>query len=279
MWSLLELLPQPVEMTVLDVGAALIERPIYQHLVERGCARVIGFEPNAGECERLNRTYGGAHRFLPHFVGNGEPATFYETNWAATGSLYEPNTPLLEKFQNLAELVTPVGAAAVATVRLDDLPEVGDVDFVKIDVQGSELNVFRGAERVLAGVVAIQTEVEFVELYRGQPMFADVDTHLRSRGFQFHTFAGMGRRAFKPLLIDNDLNRGLRQDLWADALYVRDWMRLPQILDVKLLRYALIAHDLFSSFDLAHYLMMELDRRHGSTLAGAYLKRLTQQKP
>jgi len=35
--------------------------------------------------------------------------------------------------------------------------------------------------------VLIQTEVEFVELYKGQPMFADVDIFLRASGFQFHT--------------------------------------------------------------------------------------------
>jgi FkbM family methyltransferase len=278
-WSLLELLPETVAITVLDVGAALVERPIYQHLVERGRARIIGFEPDAQECERLNRTYGGAHCFLPHFVGDGNCATFHRTNWGPTGSLYEPNTLLLEKFQNLAEVVTPIGTAAVETVRLDDLPEVGDIDFFKIDVQGSELSVFRSGERVLAGVVAVQTEVEFVELYRGQPMFADVDSFLRSRSLQFHTFAGFGRRAFKPVIVNNDVNRGLRQDLWADAVYVRDWMRLHQLTDNKLLRYALISHDLFDSYDLAHYVLMELDRRNGSALAQHYLGRLMQPGP
>jgi hypothetical protein len=108
-------------------------------------------------------------------------------------------------------------------------------------------------------------------------MLADVDTHLRSRGFQFHTFAGFGRRAFKPVVINNDVNNGLRQDLWADAIYVRDWMCLQQVSDVKLLRYALISHDLFGSYDLAHYVLMELDRRHGNGLANAYMARLTTQ--
>jgi FkbM family methyltransferase len=278
-WSLLELLPRAVDITVLDVGAAPTERPVYQHLVEQGHARVIGFEPDAQACERLNSSYGGAHRFLPYFVGDGKPATFHQTNWGPTGSLYAPNTPLLEKFQNLAEVVTPIGSAVVETVRLDEVAEIGDVDFVKIDVQGSELNVFRSGERVLSAAIAVQTEVEFVELYRQQPLFADVDTHLRGRGFQFHTFAGFGRRAFKPLVINNDVNRGLRQDLWADVIYVRDWMRLQQVTELKLLRYALISHDLIGSYDLAHYVLTELDRRNGAGLAKAYLERLMQQDP
>ncbi|NBY67783.1 MAG: hypothetical protein EBQ58_02855 [Betaproteobacteria bacterium] len=56
-------------------------------------------------------------------------------------------TPLLEKFNMLHEMTTPVAQHAVQTKRLDDIPELGDVDFMKLDVQGSELSVLqtRGA--------------------------------------------------------------------------------------------------------------------------------------
>ncbi len=129
----------------------------------------------------MNREYGSPNRFFPLFVGDGGPAIFHETNWAPTGSLYEPNTRLLEKFQNLAEVVTPVAQHPVDTTRLDDIAEIGDIDFIKIDVQGSELTVLQNAARVLSTAVLIQTEVEFVEIYKGQPMFADVDTSARQR--------------------------------------------------------------------------------------------------
>ena len=35
----------------------------------------------------------------------------------------------------------------------------------------------------LKDLLAIQTEVESAELYRGQPLFAELDAHLQSRGF------------------------------------------------------------------------------------------------
>ena len=179
MWSLLDTFPDELQINILDVGAAIDETPSYKSLVDAGRARIVGFEPNPQECERLNREYGKQHRFFPYFVGDGRPATFHETNWAHTGSLYEPNSPLLDKFQNLAEIMSPVARHPVGTTRLDDIAEIGDVDFVKIDVQGSELAVFQNALRALSGTLLIQVEVEFVELYRGQPMFADVDIFLR----------------------------------------------------------------------------------------------------
>src|ERR1700752_3894178 len=133
MWSLFEYFREDFQITILDVGAALSESPTYQSLVDAGRARIIGFEPNARECERLNQTYGQPHRFFPYFVGDGRPAIFHETNRVLTGSLFEPNSPLLQKFQNLAELVTPVARHTVDTKRLHDIPEIDHVGFIKID--------------------------------------------------------------------------------------------------------------------------------------------------
>jgi FkbM family methyltransferase len=274
MWSLLEFFPEKVEIHILDIGAALGEQPPYQSLLDSGRARITGFEPNAVECGRLNKKYGKPHRFFPYFVGDGRPATFHETNWALTGSLYEPNSPLLEKFQNLAEVVRPVATHPVITKRIDDIAEIDDVDFIKIDVQGSELPIFRNALRALSRALFIQTEVEFVELYRGQPMFADVDAFLRGNGFQFHTFNGFGGRAFKPLVAGDNINLPFRQALWSDAIYARDWMRLGELGETKLQKYAILAHDMLQSYDLAHLVLVTLDHKAGSGLAPAYLSRL-----
>ena len=279
MFSLLELLPESTLFNIIDVGASFNPGgpAPYQGFVDAGKARVTGFEPNFAECERLNQTFGLPHRFLPHFVGDGGPATFYETNWALTGSLFPANTALLEKFQNLAELTTPVAEHPVETMRLDDLEEIVDVDYFKIDVQGAELLVFRGAPRLLAETLVICTEVEFVELYKGQPLFADVDAFLRQSGFKLHRFNGFGTRAFKPLIFNNDINAGGGQILWSDAIYVRDWMRLDELSADKLLKYAVLAHDLLHSYDLTHLVLSALDCKAGSELADLYLGRLTNQ--
>lgn len=278
MWSLLELFPEPFLIKILDIGAALSdEEPPYKALVDAGRAQVVGFEPNATECARLNATYGSSHRFLPFFVGDGRPATFHETNWTQTGSLFPPNVPLLEKFQNLSELVQPVARHPVDTVRLNDLVDIEDVDFIKIDVQGSELAVFQHATRVLPGTLLIQTEVEFVELYKNQPMFADVDRLLRQQGFQFHTFAGFGSRAFKPFHVEKAPKQGFRQHLWSDAIYVRDWMQLNALPPEKLKKFAVLAHDVLQSYDLAHLVLEALDARQGSDKAQEYRDRFNRR--
>jgi FkbM family methyltransferase len=272
-WSLLELFDEAWAIDVLDVGAALNDTPPYQALVAAGRARVIGFEPNQAECERLNAAYGGSHKFIPFFLGDGGAATFHETNWVLTGSLFAPNTRLLEKFGNLGEVTMPVGQHPVTTTRADDIPEIGNVDFFKIDVQGAELSVFQNATRVLGDALIVHTEVEFLELYKEQPLFADVDTFLRRQGFVFHTFDGFGMRAFKPLVRDFDANLGFRQYLWSDAIYVRDWLCLEKLPDEKLKKFAVLAHDVLGSFDLAHLVLSELERRSGVKWTEVYRER------
>lgn len=260
-------------INILDVGAIGLEEecPPYDTLVKAGYARIVGFEPNVAGCEELNQKYGDPHLFLPHFLGNGEKATFYETNWAPTGSLYKPNKPLQEKFRNLHELCTLVAEHQVETSRLDDLPEVGDIDFVKIDVQGAELSVFQSGERVMRNAVLVQTEVEFVELYENQPLFADIDPLLRSYGYQFHTFLGAGGRCFKPMLISNDANKPLRQMLWSDAIYVKNWLQFDALTLNKLKKLALLLHEVVASYDLCHVVLSEIDSRSATDYAAQYL--------
>lgn len=273
-WSLFQLLDDVSMIEVLDIGASLGEKPSYQKLIDVNRARLTGFEPDPDECARLAASHGAPHRFFPIFVGDGRSSVFHKTNWAATGSLFEPNTPLLEKFRNLSGIATPLAEMPVETTRLDDFLPVDDVDFLKIDAQGAELGIFQNARRILEKTLVIQTEVSFVEFYKGQPMFSDVDAFLRANGFQYHTINGYGYRPFTPLINPRNVQEGFNQHIWGDAIYVRDWMHLGAIATEKLARYAVILNDIIESFDLAYVMLAELDRRSGSILAPQYLRRL-----
>ena len=142
--------------------------------------------------------------------------------------MFEPNEALADKFQNLGELLRVVGTRTLETRRLDDFAETTGADFLKIDVQGGELLVLQGAVERLRDVLVVHTEVEFLPLYKNQPLFADIDSLLRDQGFAFHTMIPFGR-TFKPMVVNNDGSAWVRQILWADAVYVRDFMAFAEL--------------------------------------------------
>lgn len=85
--------------------------------------------------------------------------------------------------------------------RLDDyLAEhrLPPPDLVKLDVQGYELEILKGAPSALAHARAVITEVSFQEIYAHQPLFGVVAHFLEDAGFHLHAFAH-GIAAATPL--------------------------------------------------------------------------------
>ncbi len=208
------------------------------------------------------------------------PVKFYRTNVAFTGSLYPPNQAVLELFEGLAEITALVDVQDVATVRVDDIAAIEDVDFIHLDIQGGELKALGGAERALAAAVLVQTEVEFVELYQGQPLFGDIDAHLRQRGFWFVDLIDVGTGVMKPIksISSSAGGRGLSQKLWADAIYVKDPRKLDDVSDVKLRKLAVLLHDFYAAYDLVYFYLSAADVRRGEHFAQRYAERLSLRR-
>jgi FkbM family methyltransferase len=276
MFNIHELLAgDPPTIRIVDIGAMSLGegRDPYEALTQNGPTRIVGFEPVAAECEKLKALHGERRTYLPYAVGDGQRRVFHTCNFPMTSSLYEPNTALLDKFQNLENLVRVVERSEIETRRLDDIPEVAETDYLKVDVQGAEADVLAHATHVLKNTLVVHTEVEFVPIYREQPLFADVDAILRRHGFLFHRFASISGRMFKPLLNKTNVNAMGSQWLWADAVYVRDFMQLAALTAEQLLKLAIILHTLYQSFDLCAFVLRHYQDQTGEPLADRYLAR------
>jgi protein O-GlcNAc transferase len=277
-FSILAVVAELPRLKIVDIGAMSRgeDSDPYAPLLRALNCEVVGFEPLEDECEKLNRAAGENRSYLPLVIGDGSEQTFYECSAPMTSSLFEPDTALLDMFQNLEELVRVVATRRVQTRRLDDIPQARGVDFLKVDVQGAELMVFQGAQETLRDVLVIQTEAEFVPLYKGQPLFADVDAFLRSQGFVLHKLPFLAGRTFKPLMLVENPYAAISQILWCDAVYVRDFMAFHRLAPGRLLKLAAILHENYASHDLAAVALQAYDRQTGGDLQQRYLQRMVK---
>lgn len=232
---------------------------------------MVGFEPDAAALETLNRRKGPHERYFPHAVGDGGRHTLRVCQAPGMTSLLEPDPATLGLFHGFPDWGRVLRRVEVDTVRLDDVPEAAGADLLKLDIQGAELMVLHHAEARLAEAVVVQAEVEFLPLYRDQPLFGDVDRFLRGHGFAFHRFYPETSRVMSPLVVGGSPYAGFSQLVWADAIFIRDVTRPEALGDRQLLAMATILHDCYGSADVVLRLLVEHDRRHGGALAGGYL--------
>ena len=247
---------------IVDVGANPIDGdPPYKAMLSAGLCRVIGFEPQGDALAELQRRKGSNERYLPYALGDGKSHTLHVCRGSGMTSLLEPDPAKLALFDILRSISEVVRTVVVDTRRLDDVAEIEHLDFLKLDVQGSELAVIRGGTGRLAQAVAIQAEVSFVTLYKDQPAVGEIDLELRGQGFIPHCFAALKRWPISPCVVNGNPRRPLHQLLEADIVYVRDFSRPEAISDDQLKHLALIAHHCYGSVDLALRCVMLLEKR------------------
>lgn len=234
-------------LQVFDVGA---RGGLQQHWEGiRQYSAFVGFEPEEREAERLTRSAAPNETYVCAALhGAVEAVDFYQCVVPARSSIYPPNLDVIQEIYGTTESYRIARSERIEATTIDTLVSsrrVAAPDFLKLDTQGSELEILKGATHALdRSVVAIESEVEFLQLYSGQPVFADVDSFLRAHDFVFvgflRTFTKSDLRQFSlrgetgyanaveflstwasRLVPPHGASAGLSQLIYGDALYFK----------------------------------------------------------
>jgi FkbM family methyltransferase len=191
---------------VLDVGANT--GPYARELRRAGYSgRIVSFEPQSSayrelaaacaddplwECRRLAIGQRNGEAEL-HLAGNSSSSSLLDMSRQHLASAPE------SRF---------VGQEVVSVASLDslrrELVRLDDRVYLKIDVQGLELEVLRGAVETLRQVVLVEAELSLVQLYDGAPLYAEVIDHLAGEEF--------GLLSLEPVFLDPADGRVLQLD-------------------------------------------------------------------
>ncbi len=208
-----------VPLVVVDVGARNGMFMLPASYARR--AELIGFEPNADEQAKLSQRKTEAITIgmdMPRFRSEifhdcalwdrEEERPFYITAGVGASTMMGEANPAITRRMFRGGLVDDGGLSmydrhfavkAIDTVRcrpLDALiPAGGIVDFLKIDVEGGEMRVLRGAESLLSErrALFIMTEFSFATYYDEHPLLGDQQVYLGDRGYRLLDIQYSGR--------------------------------------------------------------------------------------
>jgi FkbM family methyltransferase len=210
-----------------DVGARWgLEEP---WKTQRNFIDVVSFEPDKEEYEILNRRKKQQDIVLPYALCNEEKQlSFNLTKNRGCSSIYQPNLSYLERFPDV-ERFTVEEKTIVDSTTLDHLYDrniIKNVDFIKLDTQGSELDILKGGEKLInEQIIGIQVEVEFKPMYKSQPLFHDIDIFLREKlGFELFDI----RKSYFKYNEGRGIGPSKGQLMFGDALYFRNPYEMPQ---------------------------------------------------
>lgn len=224
------------------------------------------FEPDAAECERLNAAAQSGVTYIPAALSaRAGKATLYRTKFNASDGLYRTNMEFFGRLLNAAnaEVVGSDEIDVTTLVEAQGAHSIQNHDFLKLDVEGAEMDVLRGAH--LGGTMGIYTEFRFHRQINGSPPFSELDQFLTARGFMLYGL-WVGRQSRKalpyagPRLHATDGRRFYAstyggQVMDGDALYMRDPVKLKMTRN-QILRAACV-FEIYELNDCAAELLCE----------------------
>jgi FkbM family methyltransferase len=170
---------------IVDVGANRGQFTLYA-LARFPSAHILAFEPLPAARENMMRLFEGEDRVevVPFALGETEgELVMHLSAREDSSSLLPVGEGQVSVFPGTDE----VGTTSVEVRTLDGVladRQLAKPALLKVDVQGFELPLLRGAEQSLGLFDQILIEASFVELYEGQALFPEVSQCIEQHGFR-----------------------------------------------------------------------------------------------
>ncbi|MDH4152453.1 MAG: FkbM family methyltransferase [Nitrospira sp.] len=187
--------------TVIDVGAALgsFTRECHAVFPEAHYLLLEPLEEYRPLLEQLVRGISKAHCCIAAAASRSGTMEINVHPDLVGSSLYRE----VEQCTDVNGIPRPVSVVALDSM-VDERGAVGPY-LMKLDVQGAELDVLRGAERVLADCEFVVLEVSFFQFFHDGPECADVFAYMRGLGFVPYDIVGLQYRPLDQALSQADI--------------------------------------------------------------------------
>jgi FkbM family methyltransferase len=235
-------------IVLVDIGARGGPPPEFESM--QGYVRYVGFEPDPEECDRLSKA--GLGEFFPLMVGGADGAVrlnvYSDRGYSSVYELADRYTRLWRR-DVLLDRVLERNAVTLDSFVTNN-PGLCP-DYLKLDVQGAELAILQAGQDTLGQTGLVEVEVEFAEMYTGQPLFHDVAAFMCDRGFEL---LYLNRVFLARREVYHGPSRG--QLLFGDALFGKTERHCADMTVTQKAKYVVLLVQL-GHLDLAYQLLIQ----------------------
>lgn len=170
--------------------------------------KIISFEPlSAAHAELTRRASDDPNWIVAPRIAISDQAGIRELH-ISENSVSSSLLPITPTHLRAAPISNYTGQESVRCARLDEIAteylDASDLIFLKVDVQGFEAAVLRGAEALFPRIACLKLELSLAPLYEGQPLYAQLVQWIEAQGYQLW--------GFEPGFVDPHSGRMLQVD-------------------------------------------------------------------
>lgn len=248
-------------LRIVDIGASGGIDPRWEKFSDYFIATL--FEPDPREYETLKSKCKKNAIVLNSALSDSiKDIEFHLCRKQQVSSVFLPNYNFLKKFPDVERF----DVLKTIKIKVDTLDNqlkknnMTDVDLIKIDTQGYELNILKGSTDALEKVIGLEIEVEFVPLYEKQPLFNEVDNYINKFGFELFDL----KRYFWKRNCGQNFGNRKGQLVFGEALYFKNpeqILLMSEISEDKIIR-SICIYLIYAYPDLAQ-ILFKLAKKEG----------------
>lgn len=216
---------QFADIKILDIGAR--GGPFKEFQAFAPFLRVVLCDADKEEAARLEESLRAAGVWRSATVvpaalsTRAGAAELHIAEHAGLSSLLDINKEEISKYHSIDSWGGVVKTVSIPALTLDQAAEryhFRDCAFMKLDTQGTELDILKSGPKTLSSVCAVYIESELIPLYKGQPLFGEVHAFLEKHGFRLIDI----KRTAHRRKIESQPTYSKRELTWAHGLYIRE---------------------------------------------------------